>query len=228
MQAIEHAATALILKRKFPASPLFGLLVATEAVEFLWVGLNLTGIEFTEIDSPMRSVADIHLAHMPFSHSIATSGAFAILIGLFVFWRGRDHAGSIALAMSLALFSHIILDLATHAPDIALAPFMDGAKYGSGLYANWPLAALGVETMWGVLCWRIYRGGKALLGLILVANALSLPTYSVMLDGGEAALAGNGHAFALLILGQMIVTIALLWLFVSRPGEGTSAASSAS
>lgn len=228
MQAIEHAATALILKRKFPASPLFGLLVATEAVEFLWVGLNLTGVEFTEIDSPMRSVADIHLAHMPFSHSIATSAAFAILIGGFVLWKGGAKAGSIALALALAVFSHIVLDLATHAPDIALAPFLDGAKYGTGLYANWPLAALGVETLWGILCWRIYRGGKALLGLILVANALSLPTYSIMLDGGEAALAGNDQAFALLILGQMIVTIGLLWLFARKRGEGWRAATSTS
>ena len=65
MQAINHAATALILKRKFPSAPLFGLILATEAVEYLWVGLNVIGIEKTIIDEDMHSVADVHLVHMP-------------------------------------------------------------------------------------------------------------------------------------------------------------------
>lgn len=223
MQAIEHAATALILKKKFPTSPLFGLLVATEAVEFLWVGLNLAGIEVTEIGDPMRSVADVGLVHMPFSHSVATSAIFAALIGAFIVWRGGEHARSVAFAMALALFSHIVLDLATHAPDIALWPFGDGDKYGTGLYSNWPLLALGVELLWGVLCWRVFRGGWPLLALILTLNALALPSYSIMIDGGEAALAGSGQGFALFILGEMVLTIGLVWLFArksSAQGQG--------
>jgi membrane-bound metal-dependent hydrolase YbcI (DUF457 family) len=222
MQAINHAATALILKRKFPATPLFGLMVATEAVEFLWVGLNLLGFEKTEIADPMRSVADVHLVHMPFSHSLATSVGFAVAIGLFVLWRRRMNAITIALALSLALFSHIVLDLVTHAPDIALIPFIDGQKYGTGLYSNWPLIALGVEAFWGVLCWRIYRGNWPLLGLILGLNLLSLPSYSVAIDGGESALAGNGSAFALMILGQILITIVLLWFFAKKKKIGSA------
>ena len=216
MQAINHVATALILKRKFPPAPLFGLILATEVVEYLWVALNIFGIEQTLVSSPMKTVADVHLVHMPFSHSIATSALFAIVTGLIVLWVGRANAITMALALSLAIFSHVVLDLLVHAPDIAILPFIDGKKFGTGLYSNWPLLALGIETLWGVMCWRVYRGSWPLLGLILGFAVVSLPAYSVTIDAGESVLAGNESAFALLILAQMLGTTALVWLFARR------------
>ena len=221
MQAINHVATALILKRKFPSTPLLGLIVATEAVEYLWVGLNVIGVEKTFIAEPMRSVADVHLLHMPFSHSLASSLFFALLVGGIILWRGggRKTAGVLALAMSLALFSHIVLDLFTHAPDIAVAPFVDGKKYGSGLYSNWPLVALALETLWGVVCWRVYRGSKMLLWLILFLGVASVPIYSATINIGESMLGGQETVFALVILGQMIASSVLLWLFAREKPE---------
>lgn len=215
MQAINHVATALILKRKFPATPMFSLIIATEGIELFWVALNVLGIEQMHIASPMRSVADVHLFHMPYSHSVATSAVFAALVGGIVFWRSHAHAHayakSIATAISLALFSHIVLDLLVHAPDIQLMPFPDGDAYGTGLYSDWPLLALGLETLWGILCWKVYHGNWRLLGLILALNILSLPVYAIAIDGGEAALVGEEGVFALLILAQILVSSLLLW-----------------
>ncbi|MCP4380598.1 MAG: hypothetical protein GY798_04120 [Hyphomicrobiales bacterium] len=212
MQAINHAATALVLKRKFPSAPLFGLILATEAVEYLWVGLNVIGIEHTIINEEMRSVADVHLVHMPFSHSIATSALIAVLVGLFVVWRGGRAATAAALAISLGVLSHVVLDVSVHAPDIAIAPFL-GGRYGTGLYSNLPLQALALETLWGVVCWWIYRGGWRLLGLMLVLGVASIPLYSVAISVGESLLGGQSTVFALVILVQMITTSGLVWLF---------------
>jgi len=224
MQAINHAATALILKKKFPSTPLFALILATEVVEYLWVGLNVFGIEKTIVNTPMLSVADVELAHMPFSHSIATSVLFAVAAGLLVIWKGGKAAPAIAVAITLAVFSHIMLDLLVHAPDIALAPFFDGAKYGTGLYAHAPLPTLALETLWAVLCWRIYRGSWALLGLIVVINLSSIPFYSVAITMGETALGGQSTIFALVILMQMLITSALVWIFARGGQTGTNAA----
>lgn len=217
MQAINHAATALVLKRKFPSAPLFGLILATEAVEYLWVGLNVIGIEQTVIDQEMRSVADVHLVHMPFSHSIITSVLIAALAGLVVLWRGGKAMSAVALAISLGVFSHVVLDLAVHAPDIAIAPFVDG-KYGTGLYANLPLPALALESLWGVLCWWIYRGSWKLLGLIVALGVASIPLYSAAINVGESILGGQSTVFAVVILVQMIATSGLVWLF-AREGQ---------
>jgi membrane-bound metal-dependent hydrolase YbcI (DUF457 family) len=213
MQAINHAAAALILKRKFPSTPLLGLILATEAVEYLWVVLNLIGIEQTIIADPMRSVADVHLAHMPFSHSVGTSVIIAGLVGLFVLWRGGKARSAIAVALSLAVFSHIVLDLLVHARDIAIVPFLGAEKYGTGLYSNLPVMALGLETLFGVFCWWVYRGSWQLLALIIALALTSIPLYSTAINVGEVALSGQSNVFAMVILMQMLVTSGLLWFF---------------
>lgn len=226
MQAINHVATALLVKRAFPKAPLLGLILATEAVEYVWVGLNLIGVERTHLDEGLRSVADVHLVHMPFSHSLATSLGLAVLAGGVILWRGGRAAASVAVAIALAVFSHILLDLSVHAPDIALAPLLDQVKYGAGLYNNLPLLALGVETLWGVFCWWMYRGSWKLLGVMVFLSATSIPFYSNALNVGEAALGGDSTGFALMILAQMLIASALVWIF-ARKGPGRPAPQSA-
>lgn len=216
MQAINHVATALILKKKFATTPLFGLILAVEAVEYVWVGLNLIGIEQTIIDKDMRSIADVHLVHMPFSHSIVTSLILGVSVGLFILWRGGRAASALALAIALGIVSHVLLDMLVHAPDIALAPFFGGEKYGTGLYANLPPLALAVETFWGVFCWWVYRGNWKLLGLMAILGITSIPFYSTIINTGEAALGGQSTTFALVILGQMLATSCLVWLLAGE------------
>ena len=79
MNAINHAATALLLKRHWPSLPLAPALIAVQLIEFLWVFLNLAGIEHTTTEPQVRSLADIHLWDMPYSHSLASA---ALLAGL--------------------------------------------------------------------------------------------------------------------------------------------------
>ena len=72
MFAADHAATALLVKRRFPSAPLAPLLVSVQAMEFAWVALNYLGVERTTTASTVRSVADIHLSctcptHTPWS-----------------------------------------------------------------------------------------------------------------------------------------------------------------
>ncbi|MCK0101321.1 hypothetical protein [Pseudohalocynthiibacter sp. F2068] len=219
MQAINHAVTALILKKTFPEAPLLGLILTTEAVEYLWVGLNIVGLEKTDIGPEMQSVSDVHLVHMPFSHSVGTSVILAAVLGLIVFWHGGKAAKAIALALSLGVFSHIVLDLIVHAPDIAVFPFFNPSKLGTGLYTNQPLLALALETVWGILCWWIFRGSWGLLALIVTLEITALPLYSNMINAGESLLTGQDTIFALVILAQMIATTALVWLFARKRTE---------
>lgn len=213
MQAINHIATALLLKNKFPSAPLFGLVIATEATEYLWVGLNLVGLEKTIVAEDFRSVADVHLVHMPFSHSIATTLLFALVVGLVIRWRGGRPAATVAVAMSLGIVSHIVLDVLVHAPDIVLAPYLGGPKMGTGLYGSLPLLSLGLETAWGIYCWLAFKGSWKLLGLIVLLNASSIPFYSVTINTGEAVLGGRATVFAATILAQMLASSFLVWLF---------------
>jgi hypothetical protein len=120
MFAVDHAATALLIKRRFPSVPLTPLLLSVQAMELAWVGLNYLGIERTTTEASVRSVADIHLAYMPFSHSVATPVAGALLAWLLV-EKGLGRP-AFARAIAIGIVSHLVLDVFTHAQDIVLWP----------------------------------------------------------------------------------------------------------
>ncbi|MGD8861104.1 MAG: metal-dependent hydrolase [Myxococcales bacterium] len=205
MFAINHAATALPLKRAFPRVPLALLLVSVQLVELLWVVLNLIGIERLTTEAEVRAVSDIHLVHMPWSHSVLAGVVIATIGGA---WMGRVTCSrSTGVAVGLGILSHLVLDLFTHAPDIALSPWGGADKLGAGLYASAPAAAFLVETGWGVLCWWIYRGSRSLLVAIVLFNLANATMYTAAVVGLEGLLAGRPVAIAATIGAQILLTL---------------------
>jgi hypothetical protein len=195
MFAIDHGATALLVKRRFPSLPMAPLLVSVQAMELAWVGLNYLGIETTTTESTVRSVADIHLAYMPYSHSVGTALGAALVVWLVV-EKGFRRA-ALGRALGLGIISHLILDLVTHGHDIVLWPGRPSPKLGLGLYDAAPFAAFIVELVYGILCWRVYRGGRGLLALIVIGNLANLSFLSPAIPGRDlpsraAAARGNG------------------------------------
>ena len=84
MFAIDHAATALLIKRRYPSVSLVPILISVQAMELAWVALNYLGIERTTTETTVRSVADIHLAYMPYSHSVGTPILAALIAWLII------------------------------------------------------------------------------------------------------------------------------------------------
>jgi hypothetical protein len=223
MFAVDHAATALLLKRRYPTVPMAPLLLSVQAMELAWVLLNFLGIERTTTEPVVRSVADIHLAYMPYSHSLAT-GLGAALLAWLVLEFG-SHQPLLGRAVGLGIASHLVLDLLTHAPDIALAPGIASPKLGLGLYDAAPLAAFAVELVYGVLCWWIYRGGKGLLALVVLGNLANITLFSAAILGPESLLAGQPLLVVTFVLVQIVVTLILVGV-LSRPRTFTPSAAS--
>src|SRR2546428_13915124 len=120
MSAMDHAATALLIKRRFPSVPMAPILISGQAMELAWVALNYLGVERTTTASTVRGVADIHLAYMPYSHSVGTTFV-ASLAAWLVIEKGFRRA-SLGRADGIGIVSHLILDLLTHGRDIVLWP----------------------------------------------------------------------------------------------------------
>lgn len=205
MNAINHAATALLINRKWPGVPIVPVLISVQMVEFLWVGLNLAGVEITTTEPAVRALSDIHLTHMPYSHSIVTT----VLIAIAVWWLASKVLNRPVWGLGLAagVISHIILDLATHVQDIAISPWNDSTKFGLGLYSV-PSLALLVETIYGVWCWRVFRGTRKLLAFIIVFNLATLSFYSLGISGPEQLFAGRAQLFAAFVGLHIIVGLA--------------------
>jgi membrane-bound metal-dependent hydrolase YbcI (DUF457 family) len=213
MFAVDHAATALIIKRRFPSVSMTPLLVSVQAMELAWVGLNYLGVERTTTAPTVESVADIHLAWIPYSHSVATVLAAAAL----VWWTIERGLGRRALgrAVAIGIVSHLVLDVATHAPDIALWPGSRFPQLGLGLYNGAPAAAFLVEMLYGVLCWWVYRGSKALLSVIVLGNLANVSFFFAGLAGPEQLLAGRPMLVVTVVLTQIVTMLVLVGIFSS-------------
>lgn len=214
MFAINHAATALLIRRRNEDVPFVPVLLSVQAMEILWVVLNYAGVERTTTEPVVRYVGDIHLEFMPYSHSIATVVAVAMgAWALGAAW-GRARLGA---AIGLGVLSHLVLDLATHNGDIALAPFTAGG-YGTHLYANAPAVAFLLELTFGLACWWVYRGGIALLAIIIGFNVANLSLFFAAVPGLEALLAGRPALLVTVILIQIVITLAAVW-WGARPSQ---------
>jgi len=213
MFAVDHAATALLIKRRFPSVPLTPLLLSVQAMELAWVGLNYLGVERTTTEATVRSVADIHLAYMPYSHSVATAAGAALLAWLVVEkGLGRPLLGR---ALGIGVFSHLVLDVVTHARDIALWPGSTLAL-GLGLYDRAPMWGFALEIAYGVMCWRVYRGSRSLLAMIILGNLANITLFSAAIPGPEQYLAGHPLMLVTLIAVQIVVTLVLVDVLATR------------
>jgi hypothetical protein len=206
MYAIDHAATALLIKRKYPLAPLPLLLVSVQLVELFWVVFNYIGVEYYSIAN-----GKLHLDFLPWSHSVFSGVVLAGLSYLILYGIYKRH--SIALAFSIGVISHIILDMLFHEHDIRLSPFSDKPVWGLGIIDH-PLLDFVLELLYGIFCWWYFKGSKQLLLTIVIFNILDLP---VMLASGDSLnpLIRYPYLLPTFILFQVLVT----WYFVWRYGS---------
>jgi hypothetical protein len=148
MFAVDHAATALLIKRRFPSVSLTPILLSVQAMELAWVGLNYLGIERTTTEASVRSVADIHLAHMPFSHSVATSVGGALLAWLLL-EKGLGRPDGSSRCSRHRLASRARSDDARSRHRAAASTF---PSLGLGLYNHVPMWGFALELVYGVAC----------------------------------------------------------------------------
>jgi hypothetical protein len=162
---------------------------------------------------------------MPYSHSVATAIGAALAAWLIIEFGARRRWLGRAVALGIA--SHLVLDLLTHAHDIALAPGLAGPKLGLGLYDAAPMAGFAIEMAYGLACWRVYRGGRGLLAVIVLGNLANLSFFSVAIRGPEVLLADRPLLIATVILAQIVLTLILVGVFsrraATRPAPGALA-----
>jgi len=210
MFAINHAATGLIIKKIYPDVPVTVILVSVQFIEILWVALNLLGVEKTTTQDRVKSVSDVHLEYMPFSHSIVSTVVLAGSAWLLVTFGFK--AVDVGTAVALGICSHLVLDLISHARDIAIAPIPDSKKFGVGLYEK-PIVAFVFETIYGIFCWWLYGGSTTLLWIIVLFNLANASFFIKAIPGPEKFLAHRPIWIATVVASQIIVTAVLVGLF---------------
>ncbi len=130
---VGHYGVAFAVKTERNKIPLWVLFVAVQLLDFLWAPFVLLGIEKVRFVPGITATNALDLYYMPYTHSFIgalfwSAVAFAIYkIG----WR-KIASNSAALLVGFAVFSHWLLDLIVHRPDLPI--YDDTLKVGFGLW----------------------------------------------------------------------------------------------
>jgi len=91
MYAINHAATALLIKKNQPAAPIFLLLVSVQLMEIFWVIFNYFGWEHFSVLN-----GKLHLDFLPYSHSMFSAVVAALISFIIIDWGYNNRKLAIA------------------------------------------------------------------------------------------------------------------------------------
>jgi membrane-bound metal-dependent hydrolase YbcI (DUF457 family) len=119
------------------------LFLASQFIDLLWPILLLLGLESVKIESGNTAVTPLNFISYPISHSMAAVIFWGILFGVVYYLFKKNLRGSILLGV--LVFSHWLLDLLTHRPDLQVFPWSD-YKVGLGLWNSFS-GTLIVETL---------------------------------------------------------------------------------
>ncbi len=153
-----HYAVAFAAKRAAPRTSLGMLMVAGEWLDHVWPIFLLLGVEHVRIVPGLMAASPLDFYDYPWSHGLVTALGWSLLLGGCYFLVRRHGRGGLVVAA--VVFSHWVLDLVAHRPDLPLWPGR-GPKLGLGLWNSVPgtlVVELGLLAL-GVLLY--VRGTRA-------------------------------------------------------------------
>lgn len=175
---IGHYGPAFAAKAVAKTVPLWVLFVAAQWVDFLWAGFVIFGIEKMRIIANFFGLSPLDLYYMPFSHGLPSVALLALVFGGIAAAGLGGNRPFVTAAVAATSFSHWLLDLVVHRPDLPL--IFDEMKVGFGLW-HYPYVSVPVEI-------ALVFGG-----IWLYDRAVPSPTRA-----GQIALWGLGFAMAAL------------------------------
>jgi hypothetical protein len=132
--------------------PLWLLFIAVQFVDVLWAIFVLLGIEKVRIVPGITASNPLDLDYMPYTHSLVGALGWSLLAFMVCQMVPRLRGARTGLILAAAVFSHWILDLVVHRPDLSL--YDSVYKMGFGLW-NYRVPAFLVEM-------AVLFGGAAL------------------------------------------------------------------
>lgn len=169
---IGHYAPALLAAAAGPGAPRLGaMFVAAQLVDFAFFGLALVDVEHFRMVPGTTPQTSLDLYHMPYTHSLIGTIAFAAL------WAGAARllgAGWRATMLGAAVVvSHWLLDLLVHLPDLTIAG--TPPRFGLGLWTlPWIERPLELAITAGALAWYLRRTRPVARAAALPVTVLSI------------------------------------------------------
>jgi hypothetical protein len=189
-----HFGLAAGLKKIAPRLPLWALLLGTFLLDVVFIFFAVGGLERIEpVDPTNPNAYGGSLIHAEYTHSLVGALLIAGIAGLISarLWGKRG-----GLVIAVVVFSHWVLDLIVHRPDLPILP---------GNLGNLPLLGFGL--------WR-YPTASALVEFFLVAGGAYYYYLSAMQAAASSKNKAEQHGKAL--TSSIVTAILLLSLLTAN------------
>jgi hypothetical protein len=201
---VGHYGVSFAAKKPAPRLSLGALFLAVQLLDILFAIFVLLGVEKLRIVPGFTAFNPYDLYWMPYSHSLLAAliwSALTTLVALAALRHLRSRDKRIAAGLlGAAVFSHFLLDLPMHTPDLPLGLDAASPKIGLGLW-NHPVLSIAAELLvlgaGGAIYLRATRpkgksrgraAGIWVLGGLLVALTLSTPLFPTPPSGRAFAV----------------------------------------
>jgi hypothetical protein len=207
---IGHYGPALGAKAAVRQIPLWVLFIAVQWMDVVWSILVLAGIEKVRVVPGLMQGSALDLYYMPYTHGLFGALALSVLLGAIVAFFIRANRRTVFLVVGACVFSHWILDLVVHRPDLWI---YDGVKLGFGLW-RWLWISLPLELatlLAGAWIYARYlpaRGYGNLVFWVFVALMAALEIYAAF--GPEPVSPQAEAQTALLAYGALALLAGLV------------------
>ena len=172
---IGHYGPAFGAKAALRTVPLWVFFIAVQWMDVWWSIFVLTGVEKVKIVPGFTEASPLDLYYMPYTHGLIGSLVLSALLGVIVALFYRANRRAVFLIVAAAVFSHWILDLVVHMPDMPL--WDNSMKVGFGLW-RWKWISVPLEITVLVIGAWFYanyvpakKGGDIWLWIFVIALA---------------------------------------------------------
>ena len=202
---IGHYGVSFAAKPLGPRVPLWVWFIAVQWLDVVWSVLILLGVEKMRIVPGFTEANAYDLYYMPYTHGLPGSIALSIVLGGLVALFFPGSGGKTFLLVATAAFSHWILDLIVHTPDLPL--YDNTAKVGFGLWKHVVLSFPLELILLGLGAWLYARTVTFKRPFLFWGFVLFLAAMQVYANFGPPPSSTNG--MAVIALGFYAVLAAL-------------------
>jgi hypothetical protein len=205
---VGHYGISFAAKRSAVGLPLWVWFIAVQWLDVVWSLLVLLGIEKLRIVPGFTQANALDLYYMPFTHSLPGSLILSLIFGAVVAMFVADDRVRVLLLVAAACFSHWVLDLLVHTPDLPL--YDNAAKVGLGLWQHVAISFPVELALLGLGAWLYARTAlfaSAMGRLMLWSFVVLLVAFQIYANFGPPP--SSPEAMAVIALGFYALLAAL-------------------
>lgn len=208
---IGHYGPAFGAKAALRRIPLWVLFVAVQWMDVVWSVLVLAGVEKLRIVPGLMQGSALDLYYMPYTHGLLGALALSAILGGVVAAFMRENGRAVFIVVAACVFSHWILDLVVHKPDLWI---YDDVKVGLGLWRwLWISLPLELASIWvGAWLYARYVPARAPFGnMVLWSFAAFMSAVEIYVAFGREPVSPAAEArTALVAYGALALAAGLV------------------